>query len=1182
MQSIIKRLREIGSDVDVCGLRGGSTALFLALLAQSRNETVCCLVASDDLMETLARDIPLFTDIDVLVYPSFEIPPYTPLSADPATVAQRLSTLHRLRNETGPAVVLASTEAAMRKVLPASVLDNHCELVMAGEETDRDELINHLSRSGYQQCAMVQHEGDLAVRGGIIDVYAPSTDRTANGPLRLDFFGDTIESIRFFDPVSQRSLGELDEAVLLPASDILFPRSAHLQAWQEYLEETARKLAWPEEEADFCITRLRDNVRYAGAEFHLPLVYEHDTPLQTLFSYLPDQTRTVILEPADIHNKAELVWERIQANYREGLDSGKAVLPPERLFLPPDCLTTIAGSTVHLRTLPDPDRQREQISITTGDHALLRQEIDLARKKRNSLAPLVDRLQDWQRKGEPTIIACRSMRQVNHLRDMLKGYQVTPVSGETPLDLNHLARTDALCLVEHPLSRGFDLPELKIHILSATELFGDKRLGPAKRKQRKGRDLEPLAIDELNPGDTVVHRDHGIGLFRGLMNMEFAGRRGDFMQIEYQGGDKLYVPADRLHWINRYQGLTDHEPTLDRLGSSKWRSTKNKVTEAVWKVAQELLDIYARRELREGHRFSPAGELYHELEQSFPYDETSGQLKAIDNVLDDLTGTRPMDRLICGDVGYGKTEVAARAAFKVIEDGFQVAVLVPTTVLAEQHAATFRERFASFPVRVASINRFRTLSRQREILKDLAAGRIDLIIGTHRLLSKDIVFHKLGLLIIDEEHRFGVSHKEKIKKLRADVDVLTLTATPIPRTLQMSLLGIRDLSIISTPPRKRRSVKTFLARNEDLVIREAVVRELERGGQVFFVHNRVRSIGGIARTINRLVPQARVAVAHGQMPGPELEKIMVRFINHEIDVLVCTTIIESGLDIPNANTIIINRAHQLGLADIYQLRGRVGRSSRQSYAYLLVPSLDDLTKDARRRLQALMDCNELGSGFKLAMNDLQIRGGGNLLGVSQSGHIAAVGYDLYLELLQSTVAELKARAEGGDPDLRPELDPEINLQVNAFLPEDYIGDPAQRYHMYRRIAAAGSRTREELADLRDELADRFGPLPPEAETLLELVGLKIPLRDLGVARLEQTPNALIYTFIQDPPIEPSAILALINRKPGKGTPPVRLTTDNRLIVPYQPGDHLFATINATLKDLTPAREPGNVSANPRK
>ncbi|MCW5213140.1 transcription-repair coupling factor [Desulfobulbus sp. TB] len=666
--------------------------------------------------------------------------------------------------------------------------------------------------------------------------------------------------------------------------------------------------------------------------------------------------------------------------------------------------------------------------------------------------------------------------------------------------------------------------------------------------------------------------NHGLASFQGLVNMDFAGQCGDFMQLEFLGNDKLYVPVHQLHWVSRYQGLTDQQPKLDRLGSQRWQTAKKKVTEAVWQVAQELLEIYARREVRKGYCFQEPGMLFKELAESFTYDETEGQAKAIEDVLRDLCSDKPMDRLVCGDVGYGKTEVAVRAAYKVIEDGFQVAVLVPTTVLAEQHAATFRERFAGFDVQVACTNRFRTTLEQKEIVRDLKKGHIHLVVGTHRLLSKAISFQQLGLLIVDEEHRFGVSHKEKIKKLRADVDVLTLTATPIPRTLQMSLLGIRDLSVISSPPRQRRSIKTFLARHDDLVIREAVQQELQRGGQIFFVHNRVKSIHRIAQQVEQLVPHARIAVAHGQMSGKQLEEVMVNFIKHEVDILVSTTIIESGLDIPNANTIIINRADRIGLADMYQLRGRVGRSSRQSYAYLLVPAPEQMTADAGQRLRALMDCSELGGGFKLAMNDLQIRGGGNLLGVSQSGHIAAVGYDLYLELLQATVADLKEQtAQGSDSSERsaPGVEPDVLLRVAAFLPDDYVQDTVLRYRLYRRLSVAGNEDPEQLADLRDEVADRFGPIPRETEALFALVGLKYRLRQLGISKLEQGPATLVFSFGEHSPVPPETLLAFIEhsrpkkkkekkhvrsvkglRIPAKApaAEPVRLTPDQRLIV----------------------------------
>ncbi len=1174
MQSIIRRLQESRTVPDICGLQGGSRALFLAETCARLGRTVLAIVATDDLLEPLAQDIGLFARNPVLVYPSFEIPPYTPLSPDPATVATRLSTLHRLQDSDSPAIVLTSAEAVLRRILPRKALSDRSELLISGEEVDRDQLIDDLTRAGYQACDLVRREGDLAVRGGIVDVFAPATAGGPPDPLRLDFFGDTLESLRYFDPLTQRSIREVDEAVLLPASDILFPPDRNRRPWQESLRSAIDDLALPRPQAAQLLERLERQTRFPGIEFFLPLVYADSGPLQTLFDYLPADTVLALNDPDLLGRQMDLVQERIQANFLEAGESDLPALPPESLFLDRDGFEAIAArfTTARLCTLPDPDRAGEPVTITTGDHSLLGQEIGLERKRRGLLAPLADRIIRWQERGEATVLACRPGRQADHLEEMLAGYRIRCQRLQPPLDLTAPPPADRVGLVEHPLSQGFDLVGEKLHLLSAPELFGEKRL-ISRQGKREAPEGEPVRIEELAPDDVVVHRDHGLGVFRGLINMEFAGRRGDFMEIEYRGGDRLYVPVDRLHWVSRYQGLGDQEPRLDRLGSGRWQATKKKVTDEVWKVARELLEIYASREIRQGHRFSPPGELYRALEESFPHNETSGQARAIADVLDDLTGERPMDRLICGDVGYGKTEVAVRAAAKVIEDGFQVAVLVPTTVLAEQHATTFAERFAGLPVEVACLNRFRTPAQQRRIGSGLADGTIDLVVGTHRLLSRDIRYNRLGLLIVDEEHRFGVTHKEKIKKMRATVDVLTLTATPIPRTLQMSLLGIRDLSVISTPPRRRRAVKTFLARSDRLVIREAVTRELARGGQLFFVHNRVRTIQRVAEMIEEQVPQARIGVAHGQMPGKQLEEIMVRFIRHELDVLVCTTIIESGLDIANANTIVINRADHLGLADIYQLRGRVGRSSRQSYAYLLVPSLEDLTRDAKKRLRALMDCSELGGGFKLAMNDLQIRGGGNLLGVSQSGHIAAVGYDLYLELVQSTVAELKRKAAMGEESGEPELDPEIKLQVSAFLPDDYIDDPAQRYHMYRRISAAGGTDGEVLAELRDELEDRYGRLPGEAETLLRMIGLKQALRRLGIRKLEQGPAALVFSFIDNAPVEPQAILGLVGpagRRSGGGQA-ARLTPDNRLIVPLAGGSDLFAAIDRVVETLQGGR-----------
>ena len=824
MQSILARLRDTGQPLDILGLHGASTAFLLSRAVEALQRPLCCIVPADDQLEVLARDIAFFSRVQVLTYPSYEIPPYTPLSPDPATVCARLATLHRLHDNQAPAIVLTSAEAVLRRVLPAVELDRRCELVLAGEETDRDALIASLVASGYQIVEMVRQEGGLALRGGIIDVYPPVLDEELAGPLRLDFFGDLVESIRLFDPLSQRSRQQLTEAVLLPASELLFPPADGRAALCAAVDAAAEVHHWPGREALALREQFAGGQRFPGMEFLLPLLYGGRAGLSSLFDYLPPRTGLVIAEPHRVEQRMQLVRERIAANHAEAVGRSVPALPPDDRFRGVEECEQAIGSRLVARLphLPDPDGSLPVYTVPTGDHSLLAQEIDLQRKKRGLLAPLADRIRTWQEERGTIVLACRSVRQADHLREMLAHYQLQSTLLETPFAAERASGPGVVHCYPQPLSRGFDLVDERLHLLSAAELFGDKRLQARRRGRGVRPEGQPVAIDQLATGDVVVHRDHGIGVFQGLVNMEFSGQHGDFMQIEFRGGDKLYVPMDRLHWVSRYQGLTDQEPRLDSLGSQRWQTAKKKVTDAVWKIAQELLDIYAQRALRQGHRFSPAGDLYRELEESFPYDETSGQAKAIDEVLDDLTREQPMDRLVCGDVGYGKTEVAARGAFKVIEDGWQVAVLVPTTVLAEQHAATFRERFAGFPVEIACLNRFRTAREQREIVAGLASGTIDVVVGTHRLLSKKIRFNRLGLLIVDEEHRFGVAHKEKIKKLKATVDVLTLTATPIPRTLQMSLLGIRDLSVISTPPHQRRSVKTFLARFDQLVIREAI------------------------------------------------------------------------------------------------------------------------------------------------------------------------------------------------------------------------------------------------------------------------------------------------------------------------------------------------------------------------
>ncbi|HBT97176.1 MAG TPA: transcription-repair coupling factor, partial [Desulfobulbaceae bacterium] len=961
--------------------------------------------------------------------------------------------------------------------------------------------------------------------------------------------------------------------MLLPAQSVRLAADtpARRRLAEKFLA-AGREYGWDEEANRVLAEQVSSGRRFAGMEMFLPLYYQGETA--SFFDYLPQGTAFFLPQPEALAQNLELIHERIEANFQEKGAALEPALPPGEVFVTPAEIADAFAKRAVIRCTDfiDPD-QENVFSVTCGDHQLLKQGLHLARRQKGLLPALIAQIDEWRGDGEMAILCCRSPEFSRSLADMLTDLGHAVETTTPPLQLERFAATadpGILHLCPVPLSSGFSLPATRLHLLSASELFGTMRLGGKRRERKNFHDPERFA--ELRPGDIVVHSEHGLGHYLGMETITVAGVTGDFMLIEYRDGDRLYVPADRLNLVGRYEALSENQPKIDKLGSAAWRQTKARVKEEVWKVAGDLLAIYAQRELRQGRRFSPPAELFAELEESFPYDETPGQAKAIAEVLADLTSDKPMDRLVCGDVGYGKTEVAIRAAFKVVEDGAQVAILTPTTVLAEQHAKTFEERLRGLPARIACINRFRSTSEQKKIIAGLKAGDIDIVIGTHRLLSKDVVFHDLGLLVIDEEHRFGVAQKEKIKKLRAEVDILSLTATPIPRTLQMSLLSIRDLSVISSPPELRRPVKTFVSAYDELVIKEAISREMRRHGQVFFIHNRVRSIHRVAANIQKLLPEARLAVAHGQMSGKELEEIMVRFVTGKIDVLVSTTIVESGLDIPSANTIIISRADMLGLAEIYQLRGRVGRSSTQSYAYLLVPSLDSLSQESRDRLQALMDCGELGGGLKLAMSDLQIRGGGNLLGVSQSGHIAAIGYDLYLDLLQSTVADLKARTAHEEAVAAPAIDPEINLRISAYIPDNYISDASQRYLMYRRLTALTQADDGRQSDLAAELADRYGVIPAETENLLRIVAIKRRLARLGFAKLERGPANLVFTFAADTPVTPAALVAFVSQasSPKKGIL-LKLTQDGRLVVPLPAAslEAIFAAVEAVLDRLTP-------------
>jgi transcription-repair coupling factor (superfamily II helicase) len=1031
-----------------------------------------------------------------------------------------------------PKIIVTSAAAAMEKVLPRRQCVDATRYVVVGEKISRDELVSHLSASGYYRSQLVEEVGDFSVRGDIIDLFSPLYPQ----PVRLEFFDDTLESIRFFNPSSQRSSLHREDVIILPAHEVILTSAARELARTRVLtarveEPQARPLLDP------WLERIRTSGHFPGIDHLLPLFYEE---LDSFFHYLPPSALIILPDPGAVR-------ERVAARFGEAeRERGERWLPPTATYLVSEGElgthlephTRIIQDGLPLAESPEGSPSRV-LQFRTDDHEELRQEVLTHPHRQRLLEPVALRLQEWQRAGLSPFLVCRTAEQGRRLRDLLADYGVDGVFSTEPFGRVSMDAPVTKILVGH-LPRGFIWPDELVAVVTEAELYGDK---PRRRRQHHPA-AGPLfdSLSDLQTGDFVVHVDHGIGVYQGLVHLIVAGLARDFLLLEYQDGDRLYLPVDRLHRVHRYLGIEGQQPRVEKLGGTRWASTRKRVQESIREVAQELLQIYALRQVKEGTSYSPPDSTFREFEASFSYEETPDQLAAIEDVLTDMQSARPMDRLICGDVGFGKTEVAVRAAFKAVMDGRQVAVLVPTTVLAEQHLLTFQQRLSGHPVLIEALSRFKPRADQKRILADLRGGRIDIIIGTHRLLQRDVAFSNLGLLVIDEEHRFGVRHKERIKQLRAEVDALTLTATPIPRTLHMSLIGIRDLSTIDTPPEDRLAIDTRICTLEEPVIREGIRREKARGGQIFFVHNNVRTIYRMADRIQQLVPELTVGVAHGQLPERELEKVMMDFVQQRIDVLVCTTIIESGLDIPAANTIFINRADKLGLAQIYQLRGRVGRSSEQAFAYLIVPPEHLVTRQAQRRLLALMDFTELGSGFKIALNDLRLRGAGNILGAAQSGHIAAVGYEMYVQLMEKTIREMKGE------EIRESVEPEIHLDLAAHLPATYIADGSQRLTTYRRLAAANDEMA--LTEMRDELVDRFGPLPPEASRLFSLLSLKLLLRRLWIRRLEAVNGSYILSFAENPDIDGARLARLVAANPKR----LRLSPDHRLCVKWSSDD----------------------------
>jgi len=837
-------------------------------------------------------------------------------------------------------------------------------------------------------------------------------------------------------------------------------------------------------------------------------------------------------------------------------DSGQLFVPPGELFLAPDEVEAgiNRGVRVDFPSLEvfDLDQRAQLFRVRAEGNGDL--QVDLQGDD-GGLLELAGRLKRWQQQNCRILLVCHTRGQAERLADLLEPYQIS--LNRDPGRNFAWPAAGRIEVLLADLSAGFRLPDESLVLVTEEELFGRRARRRSVSEARTKALLSSLA--ELKAGDFIVHVDHGIGLYHGLQHLDMNGMAGDFLDLEYAGGDKLYLPIDRIEKVQKYVGGEGHQPRLDKMGGSAWEKQKLKARAAVEELARDLLQIYARRELAEGFSYSPPDRLFREFEAAFPYEETPDQQAAIEDVLDDMLSDKPMDRLICGDVGYGKTEVAIRSAFKAALDGRQVAVLVPTTVLARQHYETFVERFKPFPVVVDMVSRFRTPAEQKASLEKTVLGQVDILIGTHRLLQRDVRFKNLGLIVIDEEQRFGVTHKEKLKKLRAEVDVLTLTATPIPRTLHLSMMGLRDLSVIETPPVDRLAIRTYVTRFDEELVREAILRELRRGGQVFFVHNRVQNIEAMADYLRTIVPEAKVAVGHGQMSEKALEQVMIEFIEGRSNVLVCSTIIESGLDIPRANTIIINRADCFGLAQLYQLRGRVGRSSQRAYAYLLIPGEGGLTKTARERLRVLQELTELGTGFRIANHDLELRGAGDLLGGRQAGQIAAIGFEMYTDLLQETIEELQGRAHDD------RIDPEIRLGLSAFLPEKYVPDPSQRLVLYKRMAAADEE--QLLYEIADELRDRYGALPDPAELLLQLMRFRVLLKQLHIEAAEYDGRRLTCSFHPQTTVSPEGLLGLLQQDPAK----YQFSADYKLSVQLgrQSGHEL---LQAARKELQPLNQ----------
>ena len=1126
----LRALADVAADepalIGVAGAKGGHLAVAeparaiavagLARASERRPLLVAVPTTSD--ADRLAADLAQFLGDEVELFPAWETLPFERVSPSVETMGRRLRTMWRLR--TGEATVVVAPVRALVQRLGPHVEDVEPITVVPGQQIDADDLVHRLVAAGYRREYQVEARGEVAVRGSIVDVY-PST---ADAPVRIDLWGDEVDRLTTFSVSDQRSRDDVEDVEIFPCRELLATTAV-----RERAERLISKEPWGREQWE----RLSEGLTFDGMESWLPWLTEEE---HTLLDMVGADGSVLLVEPRRMRDRAaDLLAEeedlaRVLAKTWD-VDPGRE-LP--RLHVTFDRLLTHTAAPVVMVTNVAEGPDVEQVETqswpaTIGDGTIL-----------------VNQVKQLQKNGTRVVIAADGAGSATRLKQSFTDSGVTP--GAT---------------VVAPLERGFILPRVKLAVLAESDVTGRRAHRAARAPKR--RDSAGF-FEDLKPGDHVVHVHHGVAKYAGMVKREMGGVERDYLLLEYRGDDKLYIPTEQIDTIRHYTG--GETPSLSKLGGSDWSKTKSRVRSAVTEIAQELVVLYQRRVNAEGVAFSMDTPWQHELEEAFPYKETPDQLKAINDVKDDMESSKPMDRLVCGDVGFGKTEVAIRAAFKAVQDGYQVAILVPTTLLAQQHFQTFSDRFSGYPVRVEVLSRFLTPQQARKVVAGVKDGEVDLVIGTHRLLSDDVQFKKLGLLVVDEEQRFGVSHKEAMKKLKMNVDVLTLSATPIPRTLEMSLTGIRDLTLLHTPPAERMPILTYVGEQNDRAVAEAIRRELLREGQVFFVHNRVIDIEQKAAELRDLVPEARIVVAHGQMDEGTLEKVVYEFWEGAYDVLVCTTIIESGIDMPTVNTLVVDRADRLGLGQLHQLRGRVGRAGQRAYAYLFHPRDQSLSEQAYERLKTIGEATELGSGFKIAMRDLEIRGAGNLLGESQSGHIAAVGYDLYVQMVAEAVAELKGEAVKIPAEIK------LELPLDASLPSDYVAKEELRLEAYRRLAAVTTAT--EVADIRTEWEDRYGPVPAPAAALLRVAGLRAECARTGVKEVVVTKNQTSQGFqarIGPITLRASAAVRLKRISPSS----IYKETQRQLVVPLAKAVDPADALVTLLGELVPVEAPSLAS-----